>query len=314
MISVIGCGYWGKNIIKTLSKNGSLYSVHDLNEDIQKKFSNNYSLKNISLEKMLADKNVNGVMIATNANTHYEVAMQCLENGKDIFIEKPICLSLSEAENLGLFSKRKGLILMVGHLLQYHDHFLTLKDLISKGSYGPIKRIRSSRKSFGIIREHEDVIWSFAPHDISMILSLCTDKCPSNLKLIRSKYFNRNTDRAFINFSLGDIDVELDLDWASSEKEQKIEVYCENGVIIFEDSNLNLKEKLYVIDEIFSKENLTTKSQSKKMYINVESNGTPLENECRCFHESIKTRLNPYTDYIEASRVLELLLNLEKIG
>ena len=114
-IAVIGCGYWGKNIVRTANDIGNLKTVIDANQKLQKDFNDDLGLENMGIENALNDDEIKGVMIATSANTHFDVAMSCLESGKDIFIEKPICLDLDQASQIGEKSKQTNSILMVGH-------------------------------------------------------------------------------------------------------------------------------------------------------------------------------------------------------
>ena len=109
MISIIGCGYWGKNLIRTVDSLNYLYSVHDLDSELQKKFQQELKLENLSYMEMLTNDDVKGVMIATSANTHYDLALECLRHNKHVFIEKPICLDLGEGEHLREVSKEKSL-------------------------------------------------------------------------------------------------------------------------------------------------------------------------------------------------------------
>ena len=103
-------------------------------------------------------------------------------------------------------------------MLQYHSHFIRLKEIVRRKELGEIVKIKSTRKSFGIIRDYEDVVWSFAPHDLSMILSLIEKEEPTNFSIKRSKYFNENTDKALINFRMGEVVLDIEVDWTSIEK------------------------------------------------------------------------------------------------
>ena len=181
-IAVIGCGYWGKNLIRTANELGCLATVVDKNLDLQKEINNNFNLPNIGFESVLADNKIEGIIIATTADTHFEIGEKCLKNGKHVFIEKPICLSIDDAEKLNALSLKFNKILMTGHLLQYHDHFIALKKKIKSQELGKICKVKSVRKSLGIIRDNEDVIWSFSPHDLSMIFSLFEKKNFAMLK------------------------------------------------------------------------------------------------------------------------------------
>lgn len=308
MISIIGCGYWGKNLIRTVDSLNYLYSVHDLDSELQKKFQQELKLENLSYMEMLANDDVKGVMIATSANTHYDLALECLKHNKHVFIEKPICLELSDAKTLGELSEMHSRILMVGHLLQYHDHFKKLKEIILSDKLGKIKKVKSTRKSYGILREHEDVIWSFAPHDISMILSLFKDEKINNFCTHKKMIFNSNTDSAHLFFEIEGANIEIEVDWTSYEKLQRIEVYCEKGIIVFEDSTLDPDKKLFILDTHFDVETLKQKSSLTPTFLHVETEGNPLKNECLEFINCIENGSIPFTNYIEASKVLNLLL------
>ncbi len=312
-LAVIGCGYWGKNIVRTVNDLGYLKTVIDANQKLQKDFNDDLGLENMGIENALSDDEIKGVMIATSANTHFDVAMKCLASEKDVFIEKPICLDLDQASKIGEKSKQNNSILMVGHLLHYHDHFIEMKKILNSERLGKIERIKSSRKSFGIIRDYEDVVWSFSPHDISMVLSLSKNKSYQKLSIMRQDFFNSNTDKANIFFELDGINVEIEVDWGSAKKEQKIEVYCEKGILVFEDSNINPDQKLYSLDANFTKENLSKKNLLQPNYIEVNSENNPLKNECEAFVDAINTRRQPVTCFEEAYLVLEILLKLQKI-
>lgn len=312
MISIIGCGYWGKNLIRTVDSLNYLYSVHDLDSELQKKFQQELKLENLSYMEMLANDDVKGVMIATSANTHYDLALECLKHNKHVFIEKPICLELSDAKTLGELSEMHSRILMVGHLLQYHDHFKKLKEIILSDKLGKIKKVKSTRKSYGILREHEDVIWSFAPHDISMILSLFKDEKINNFCTHKKMIFNSNTDSAHLFFEIEGANIEIEVDWTSYEKLQRIEVYCEKGIIVFEDSTLDPDKKLFILDTHFDVETLKQKSSLTPTFLHVETEGNPLKNECLEFINCIENGSIPFTNYIEASKVLNLLLKAEE--
>ena len=314
MISIIGCGYWGKNLIRTVNSLNYLYSVHDLDSELQKKFQQELKLENLSYMEMLTNDDVKGVMIATSANTHYDLALECLKHNKHVFIEKPICLDLGEGEHLREVSKEKKLTLMVGHLLQYHSHFIRLKEIVRRKELGEIVKIKSTRKSFGIIRDYEDVVWSFAPHDLSMILSLIEKEEPTNFSIKRSKYFNENTDKALINFRMGEVVIDIEVDWTSIEKKQSIEIYGEKGVLVFEDSNPDSTKKLAYYNKNFCKNELKLKNTSRPEYILIDENTNPLQNECMHFINCIDKNVQPITDASEALAVLKVLLELEKIN
>ena len=168
-IAQIGCGYWGENLIRNFMELEALYAIYDENKQLLKNKSQKHCIKSIPYEEILGRDDISSVVIATPAETHFRIAKDCLLNNKNVFVEKPLCINMQDAKELDQISSEKGLILMVGHLLQYHDHFIELKNLVESARMGNVLRVRSCRKSFGKARFNEDVVWSFAPHDVSMI-------------------------------------------------------------------------------------------------------------------------------------------------
>ena len=177
-IGLIGAGYWGLNLVRNFNKVGVLDSVSDVNIKRKKKvleissqlkFTSNY--KNI-----LADKSIDAVAIATPAKTHYSLVLEVLKSNKHVFVEKPLCLNLSDGKKIIQLSKKMKKKVMVGHLMLYHSAYIKMKEKIEKGLIGNIRYIYSNRLSLGKLRKEEDVLWSFAPHDISMINDLVKEK------------------------------------------------------------------------------------------------------------------------------------------
>ena len=195
-IAVLGAGYWGKNLIRNFSELGALKYIFDYDPKRNSDFCKEYALEIRDLSQILDDDGIEGIVIATPANSHYEICKLCLEHNKNIFVEKPITLNVKEAEELISISKNNNRILMVGHLLHYHNHFIKFKELISEKKENPL-RVVSLRKSPGKIRDNENVLWSFAPHDISMINSIIPGKI-SNIKKLERNYFNNNQDSVFL--------------------------------------------------------------------------------------------------------------------
>ena len=173
-IAVIGCGHWGKNLVRNFSELGALKYVCDADISHANSIAKKYNVKAKSIEELLK-ADINGVVIAAPAEQHYEIAKSFLLAGKHVFVEKPLSLKINEAEELCKISNEHNKTLMVGHLLQYHSAFLKLKEMIQKGILGKIQYMYSNRLNLGKFRNEENILWSFAPHDISMLLSLAGD-------------------------------------------------------------------------------------------------------------------------------------------
>src|ERR1700704_3355877 len=172
-IAVIGCGYWGKNLVRNFGKLGALAVCCDATPQGRATAAElaPQSLIVSDLKAALAAE-IAGVVIATPAETHYEVARSALEAGKDVFVEKPLSLTYEQGAELVRLADEQGRILMVGHVLEYHPAIVRLRELINAGELGEVCYISSNRLNLGKVRREENILWSFAPHDIAIILRL----------------------------------------------------------------------------------------------------------------------------------------------
>ena len=148
-IALIGCGNWGKNIARNLYQMGFLACIYDTNFKLSEKLNNDYSLPTLELNKIFEDQSIDAIVIASPAITHKEMATEALNKNKDVFIEKPFCLSLPDAQKLSELATNKNRVLMVGHLLNYHNAFIKMKELIKNGKIGVPKNIRANRLALG---------------------------------------------------------------------------------------------------------------------------------------------------------------------
>src|SRR5438094_3582061 len=189
-VAVVGSGYWGKNLVRNFHELGVLEYVCDVSEEVLKEAQTRYEVKTTcSLDKILGDPGIRGVVIAAPAVQHYELVKKCLLRGKDVYVEKPLALNLSEGQKLVDLAAECGRILMVGHILEYHPAIIELKRLIREGHLGSIRYIYSSRLNLGKLRTEENILWSFAPHDISAILFLL-DEIPTRASAHGGSYLN----------------------------------------------------------------------------------------------------------------------------
>ena len=173
-IALVGCGHWGKNLCRNFQALGVLASVVDATESGQAtalSIAPNVNVTN-NFNDILLDNQIQGVALATPAETHAELAIQSMLAGKDVFVEKPMALSIRDAEAMQKVANDKNRILMVGHLLEYHPAVLKLQEMIDLGELGKIDYIYSNRLNFGKVRTEENALWSFAPHDVAVILRL----------------------------------------------------------------------------------------------------------------------------------------------
>ena len=171
-VAVVGCGPWGQNHVRNYAEIGALSALVDPHEERVAALAAEFGGRPATLEAVLADPAIEAIACATPPSQHYALGKEALAAGKHVFVEKPLALKVEEAEELCTLAERLDRRLMVGHILQYHPAFLKLRDLVREGRLGRLQYIYSNRLNLGKIRREEDILWSFAPHDVSMILSL----------------------------------------------------------------------------------------------------------------------------------------------
>lgn len=306
-IAVVGCGGWGKNLVRNFFQLGALEAIVEANPDNAAKFSEEFSCQNLSFEQVLASPEIEGVVIATPAETHFALAMQALEAGKHTYVEKPLALNVSEAKSLCEFAEKANLTLMVGHLLQYHPAFLKLKEMVQDNKLGRLQQLFSRRLSFGKIRTEEDVMWSFAPHDVSMLLGL-VGEAPTTVDAWGSYTLSSElADSATINMNFSNgTTAQVSCSWVSPAKEQKLVVIGERGMAVFDDT-LPWEEKLTFFPHKIHKQKgafVTEKADGEKIEV---VQAEPLKEETRHFLECISENKIARTDGREGMRVLDVL-------
>src|SRR5271170_1240882 len=172
-VAVLGCGYWGKNLVRNFHALGALECVCDVSQEPLLLAQREYGVRiSQDVQATLEDPEIDAVVIAAPAVEHFSLARQALLAGKDVYVEKPLALESGEGRELVALARARNRILMVGHILEYHPAIGALKALIQEGELGKIQYIHSSRLNLGKLRTEENILWSFAPHDISAILHL----------------------------------------------------------------------------------------------------------------------------------------------
>jgi UDP-2-acetamido-3-amino-2,3-dideoxy-glucuronate N-acetyltransferase len=307
-IACIGGGYWGKNLVRNFNDLQALSWVCEVDPATRTQLKQKYPSVRFtgSVDQVLADSSVAGVVIATPAETHGALVRQALLSGKDVFVEKPLCLSATEGNKLIALAAEKKLILMVGHLLWYHPAVLKLKELIEEGELGRIRYIYSNRLNLGKIRREENILWSFAPHDISVILGL-VGEMPDGVEAQGGNYLHdqiADVTVSLLSFPSG-IKAHVFVSWLHPYKEQKLIVVGERQMAVFDD--VEEENKLTLYPHVISwKGSIPVPNKAKACPVPVES-GEPLRAECQHFLERIQTRQAPRTDGQEGLRVLTVL-------
>ena len=307
-VAVIGCGYWGKNLVRDFHGLKALVAINDPDRDAAASMAKQYGVKALGVDEILADDSIDGVVIAAPAEFHADLAIRSFAAGKHVYVEKPIALTIDDAQKMIDASKKAGRILMVGHLLQYHPVFLKLKELVADGELGKLRYIYSRRLSLGKLRTEENVLWSFAPHDISMILTLAGEE-PDDVHGIAGSFLqDKISDFASIHMSFANgIKAHVDTSWLNPFKEQRLVVIGDKAMVEFCDSEGDWGDKLKLYRhkaEIIDGVPSIDKAEAEHIEV-VQDN--PLINECRHFLMFMKNNETPYTDGEEALAVLKVL-------
>ncbi len=308
-VALAGCGYWGKNLCRNFHALGALGFVVDSTKSGQnraKELAQEIPVSS-SFDDILEDDAIHAVALATPAETHVDLSIRAMKAGKDVFVEKPMALTLEDAGRMKEVAEAEGRILMVGHLLEYHPAVLKLKDLISSGDLGQINYIYSNRLNFGKVRTEENALWSFAPHDVAVILRLMGES-PVEASATGGSYLTQGlsdvtvSNLRFENESRAHIFVS----WLHPFKEQRLVVVGDSKMAIFNDvSPFGEKLKLYPNSVEFDGEMPVLRKEDAQFVEYLETE--PLREECRHFLECVSSREKPLTDATSGIEVLKVL-------
>jgi UDP-2-acetamido-3-amino-2,3-dideoxy-glucuronate N-acetyltransferase len=307
-VAVVGSGYWGKNLVRNFNELGALHTICDNNPETLRCFKEKYPEKDFqaSLDAVLQNLDIDAIVIATPAETHFELTKKTLLAGKHAFVEKPLALVVSEVEELQRLALNRDLKLMVGHILLYHPAIIKLKEIISSGELGKINYIYSNRLNLGKIRTEENILWSFAPHDISVILYLL-EEMPMQVLAQGGNYLNRDiadVTMSVLSFKSG-VKGHVFVSWLHPNKEQRLVVVGDKRMVVFDDT---LSEgKLQIHDkgvEWINRQPVPRKNEAQIIPINTYE---PLRAECAHFLDAIESDKTIKTDANNGIQVLKIL-------
>jgi UDP-2-acetamido-3-amino-2,3-dideoxy-glucuronate N-acetyltransferase len=307
-IAVVGSGYWGRNHVRNFYQLGALSLVCDENPDALKAVAEQYPGIEVvdSFEEALSRPEIRGVVIATPAESHHVLAKRALAAGKDVLVEKPLALNVNDGWDLVNAASQNGAILMVGHILLYHPAVIKLKEIVESGALGKIQYIQSNRLSMGKVRSEENILWSFAPHDISMILYLL-DEMPEHVQAFGRAYLQPDVEDVTIShldFKSG-VSAHIYVSWMNPFKEHRLVVIGDRKMAVFEDSRPD--KKLRIFNHSFEwvhRQPMPSKGDEEAVAF---PNEEPLKQECLHFLECMETRRRPRSDAHEGLRTLQVL-------
>lgn len=308
-IAVLGTGFWGKNLVRNFAALGTLRVVCDADADRLKTIAEQYAgvAATMSVADVLTDRTIDAVVIATPAATHVGLAREALLAGKDVFVEKPLALTAGDAASLVELAAEHSRILMVGHLLEYHPAVLKMLEFIRTGKLGKVQHLFSNRLNFGRFRSEENILWSFAPHDVSIFL-MFMGEMPTVVHC---------NGAAFINPAIADITTcsfsfpsgvygKIDVSWLHPFKEHRLAVIGSKGMLVFTDTDVDDKLKFYphIVDWENGRVPVANPQRAEPIPFDPAE---PLAEECAQFLRSVETRVPPRSDGNDGVRVLTVL-------
>lgn len=236
-IGIIGAGYWGTNLVRVCSELGVLDSVCDADQVARDAVKRSYpEVETVSDLDALLARNVSAVIVATPAQTHATVCLSVLNAGKHVFVEKPLALSISEGERIADAAQVAQRLVFVGHLLLYHPAVRKLRALIAEQRIGRVWHMRSRRLSLGKLRDYESVWWSFAPHDVALMLAIMQEE-PQSAVAAQACRNGSLSDVGYADFAFSDgRSAHVEVCWLDPEKSARLDVFGEQGVLTLNDS------------------------------------------------------------------------------
>jgi predicted dehydrogenase len=319
-IAVVGAGAWGKNHIRVFSEMPNVRLKYVCDADPKKLAALRKSYPQATaveaLTPVLGDPEIAGLVIASSAVSHYSLAMQALMADKDVLVEKPMALAVKDAEEMVAVAEARRRVLMVGHLLVYHPVVDRLKEMVASGELGRIHYLYTQRVNLGVIRQDENALWSFAPHDLSVILKLLGEK-PVEVSAHGESYIQEGIeDVVFVSLRFSDGKMaNIHLSWLDPHKVRRITIVGSKKMVVFDD--MEVSEKLKIYDKGVGSPSYDTYSEYLSLRFgditipNVKM-AEPLRAEAQHFIQCIESRKRPKTGGDDGLEVVKILVAAQK--
>lgn len=302
-VAVVGAGQWGKNHVRVFHELGALGWVVDRDIALRNKVKIKYPDVQVTgeLQEVLAAEDVKGIVVATPAQTHYAIAAAALEAGKDVLVEKPMTLSVAEAQALVDLAEKKQRILMVGHLLLYRPAVQVICDLVRSERIGKVLKIEMRRRKLGKVRTHENVVWSFGPHDVAVLLSIINSEV-SEAWAVGNAFLHRGVeDEASMHLSFVDgTKAELHFSWMWPIDERKSIIIGSEGMITYDE----LEDIILVHDKKINPDLSVQSGSTEKITV---ASADALKTQDQHFLVCIQTRQTPRTSGQQGVNVIRCL-------
>ncbi|MEI9431879.1 Gfo/Idh/MocA family protein [Mesorhizobium sp. Cs1299R1N3] len=305
-IAVLGCGYWGSNHIRTLKALGALHAVSDTNRARAEGFASEQDCLAIAPDQLFVRDDIDAIIMALPPQFHADLAVRAVENGKDVLVEKPIALTVPDAERAVRAAKDNGRVYMVGHVLRFHPAFETLKGLIDKGELGEVRYIHSHRLGLGKFHTENDALWDLAPHDLSMILAI-TGTEPIEVRGEGAALLDNLSDFAHLHMRFPNgLRSHLFTSRLNPYRERRLTVVGTKAMAVFDDVEPWERKLAVYRHAVWQDSGQWAFTTNEPSYVAV-AQGMPLTRELEHFIQCIETRAEPRTSGEEAIRVLRIL-------
>jgi predicted dehydrogenase len=315
-VAVVGGGGWGRNHVRNFAEIQScrLKTVCDLNPNVLAAHQAAYKSIGVTSDagQVFADREIDAVVIATDAPSHYRLAAAALDAGKHVFVEKPMTLSPADAEDLVKRADATGRVLMVGHLLEYHPCVLQLKDLVDKGRLGNLRYMYCQRVNLGVVRKDENAWWSLAPHDVSIILFIIQAE-PVTVTAQGQAYLRPGVeDVVFAQMKFADGRMaHIHVSWFDPHKIRKVTLVGSDKMATFDDMDASEKIRIYDKGVDFAGAVVDYERamnlRSGDILIPKTPSGEPLRLECLHFLDCVEKGKAPRSDGRDGLRVVRVL-------
>ncbi|MER9105062.1 Gfo/Idh/MocA family oxidoreductase [Mesorhizobium sp. M0243] len=305
-IAVLGCGYWGSNHIRTLKALGALHAVSDTNRARAEGFASEQDCLAIEPDQLFVRDDIDAIVMALPPQFHADLAVRAVAAGKDVLVEKPIALTVADAERAVQAAKDNGRVFMVGHVLRFHPAFETLKGLIDKGELGEVRYIHSHRLGLGKFHTENDALWDLAPHDLSMILAI-TGTEPIEVRGEGAALLDSLSDFAHLHMRFPNgLRSHLFTSRLNPYRERRLTVVGTKAMAVFDDVEPWERKLAVYRHAVWQDSGQWAFTTNEPSYVAV-AQGMPLTRELEHFIQCIETRAEPRTSGEEAIRVLRIL-------
>lgn len=305
-IAVLGCGYWGSNHIRTLKALGALHAVSDANRARAEGFASEQDCLAIDPTELFSRDDVDAIVMALPPQFHSEAAIKAVEAGKDVLVEKPVALTVADAERAVAAAKANNRIFMVGHVLRFHPAFEKLKSLIDSGELGEVKYVHAHRLGLGKFHTENDALWDLAPHDLSMILAI-TGSAPVEVRGEGAAILDQMSDFALVHMRFANgLRSHLFASRLNPYRERRLTVVGTRAMAVFDDVEPWERKLAVYRHAVWQDSGQWAFTANEPNYVQVEE-GMPLTRELEHFLSCIRTRAAPRTDGEEAITTLRIL-------